>query len=49
MSHSTSRTAALCGGLLLAVLTGCGTAPADKGASDTPTEAAAQRRGAGGG
>ncbi|WP_326657832.1 YVTN family beta-propeller repeat protein [Streptomyces sp. NBC_00385] len=41
MSHSTSRTAALCGGLLLAVLTGCGTAPADKGASDAPTEAAA--------
>ncbi|MFI6899018.1 hypothetical protein ACIBM4_33390 [Streptomyces sp. NPDC050256] len=41
MSLSTSRTAALCGGLLLAVLTGCGTAPADKGASDAPTEAAA--------
>ncbi|MFE9815438.1 hypothetical protein [Streptomyces sp. NPDC005773] len=41
MSLSTSRTAALCGGLLLAVLTACGTAPADKGASDAPTEAAA--------
>ncbi|WP_328896475.1 YVTN family beta-propeller repeat protein [Streptomyces sp. NBC_00236] len=41
MSLSISRTAALCGGLLLAVLTGCGTAPADKGASDAPTEAAA--------
>ncbi|MGW0935240.1 YVTN family beta-propeller repeat protein [Streptomyces sp. NPDC002666] len=41
MSLSTSRTAALCGGLLLAVLTGCGTAPADKGAVDAPTEAAA--------
>lgn len=40
MSLSTSRTAALCGGLLLAVLTGCGT-PADKGAPDAPTEAAA--------
>ncbi|MFI6651554.1 YncE family protein [Streptomyces sp. NPDC050529] len=41
MSPSTTRTAALLGGVLLAVLTGCGTAPADKGASDAPTEAAA--------
>ncbi|MFG3135604.1 hypothetical protein ACGFZA_05185 [Streptomyces sp. NPDC048211] len=41
MPPSTTRTAALLGGVLLAVLTGCGTAPADKGASDAPTEAAA--------
>ncbi|MFJ2091580.1 beta-propeller fold lactonase family protein [Streptomyces sp. NPDC087901] len=41
MSPSTTRTAALLGGILLAVLTGCGGTPADRDASDAPTEAAA--------
>ncbi|MEU9092918.1 YncE family protein [Streptomyces sp. NPDC048428] len=41
MSPSTTRTAALLGGVLLAVLTGCGGTPADRDASDAPTEAAA--------
>lgn len=40
MLPSTTRTAALLGGVLLAVLTGCG-APADKRASDAATDAAA--------
>lgn len=41
MPPSTPRTAALLGGVLLAVLTACG-APADKAPSDAPTEAEAQ-------
>lgn len=40
MLPSTTRTAALLGGVLLAVLTGCGT-PVGKGASDAASEAAA--------
>lgn len=40
MPPSTPRTAALLGGVLLALITACGT-PADKASSDAPTDAAA--------
>lgn len=43
MLHSTKRTAALLGGVLVAVLVGCGT-PAEKGKAEAGgTEAAAPR------